>query len=105
MRDKSEAEGVYSSNAHTVLLELVVSLMKCLTLRMRTEEEYYLQMSVGREMNNELSFQLLYLKFMEFSVRNAQREAEYMDMSCRSLVQASNINLKFIHVKELIVTE
>ena len=44
-------------------------------------------------MSNELSFQPLCLKFMEFSVRKAQKEAEYRERSCRSLVWTGNVNL------------
>lgn len=64
-----------------------------------------LHKSVGREMNNKPGFQLLYLKFIGYPVRNAKQEDEYMDMSYRSCVWASNINLEVISVKVLTVTE
>lgn len=49
-----------------------------------------------RKKEQGVHFSAIYLKFMEYSVRNVQQEAEYMSMSCTNLVWASNINLEVI---------
>lgn len=62
---------------------LVEALARCFTPRMRMEGEYIF---IGQREGeiNKLNFQLICLKFIEYSVTDEQQEVEYMAMSCRS---------------------